>query len=1285
MSKIKSISFLLIVIIALSAQSVYAVTKIKAKQIEIDTTNLDGNLSSADDTVQKAIETIDEMTSAASSTTEAELEAQITDVSDIYTSNDGALFDGDFSSLSGVPSGLSDGDDDTTYSAGTGIDITGTTISSTVTDTTLNETTVDSYADNNNYLDLDTYPNADTDSTDDFGGAWSDLTGDAIIDGDLTVDTDTLYVDSSGDMVGINAVPTSRQLQIGTGNTTNVAGFSDDRMTVGYEVSEGAAVFDTNSKPYKFQVSNDNKIIIGTDGKVGVGNWDSEVDRLLKLRPTADSEDVLSIVNDSNSAEVFVAGTTSDRGYLEMRNSSNSAKVRIDTGGDTYFSGGNVGIGDTTPDATLDVAGDGAFDDDVTAEDFETNRTWGSVSSLVNKQNIGWAALGEVTNTLRGKTVVAFEYWNGSAWVDWTGITTGALNDGDKTTGINIDNTHAKFRVTWSGIGWNRGFAIGVCKGYGSGGYNKPYTVLWETSSDNVSYTARYNENIGSSAYQDIYFGLSEYGDSYHRMTVDYTTNLASVTVYWMEVSFYGYDAGNNSTPYQEWGATGARIIGDLKVSGDDLYMATNTDGAILVANGTNFNPVVMSGGASIASDGTVTLGSIDDLNDVNTTSAISGQVLKYNGSTWVADTDNSGTSSGSDVWYDAGTSVTLTPSGTTDDVVIPNDLTVDGTTLYVDSGADRVGIGTSSPDSELDIDDGGGNSGSPAISFNDERVTIGFDGAAGIGYVGASSGKAIAIRTNGITNEVARFDADGNLGVGTTSPSATLDIEGDAVISDKLTIDDIVNDGDIRYFYDQPDVGDEEDGNSVYFYRKADEADDYVRMYIRANRDAQLQATNNWSLTSSNGSIFMSASNGQTYLTGNTSLGVPWGSSGNNPEFKKYGYITDASSVKYVKEKVNDTSDKYEITRQDSNILGMDIQMPVEMNSATIDGDVQIEGDLTIWNSVIFPSEVDFEGDMNVTGNLTADAIFLSDGTEITGSGGGGDSYWEEDNFSRLTPITESDIKAKGLLLEAASDADISIRLSGDGTTTTNWLIQNDMNQSLGAERGALFFRDSENSKNAFYLQPATGRTFFTQDVTFNADLTTVGTIRTDYIAPESADNITISGDVSASQSLTVTEVWIDYDNLPSSDPEVKGKVWRKGNSLQLSSGEESPTTWIGSYDGTNTDAITGQVGWGGTTTTGGWNSCPTTSGSDVSYTVTHNLGWDINDAIVFLQVKNSDGDIQGNAFPLNGNGSGTEGVYFAGATSNTVPVVFRDHRINTTNWSNTWSWRIIVMKVRD
>ena len=49
-------------------------------------------------------------------------------------------------------------------------------------------------------------------------------------------------------------------------------------------------------------------------------------------------------------------------------------------------------------------------------------------------------------------------------------------------------------------------------------------------------------------------------------------------------------------------------VTGDLTISGDDLTMGTNTSGHIMVADGTNFNPVAVSGDVTISSTGAVTI-----------------------------------------------------------------------------------------------------------------------------------------------------------------------------------------------------------------------------------------------------------------------------------------------------------------------------------------------------------------------------------------------------------------------------------------------------------------------------------------------------------------------------------------------------------------------------------------------------------------------------------------------------------------------------------------------------
>jgi len=70
--------------------------------------------------------------------------------------------------------------------------------------------------------------------------------------------------------------------------------------------------------------------------------------------------------------------------------------------------------------------------------------------------------------------------------------------------------------------------------------------------------------------------------------------------------------------------SSGMILAGDLTVSGDDLTMGTNTSGYVLVADGTNFNPVAVSGDITMASDGAVALGSgvVVDA-DVNASAAI--------------------------------------------------------------------------------------------------------------------------------------------------------------------------------------------------------------------------------------------------------------------------------------------------------------------------------------------------------------------------------------------------------------------------------------------------------------------------------------------------------------------------------------------------------------------------------------------------------------------------------------------------------------------------------------
>ena len=88
-------------------------------------------------------------------------------------------------------------------------------------------------------------------------------------------------------------------------------------------------------------------------------------------------------------------------------------------------------------------------------------------------------------------------------------------------------------------------------------------------------------------------------------------------------------------------------VGGDLTVTGDDITMGTNTSGMLLVADGTNFNPVAVSGDVTMASTGAVTIaatsvensmlaGSIADskLNTISTANKIDLAALDIDGGT---------------------------------------------------------------------------------------------------------------------------------------------------------------------------------------------------------------------------------------------------------------------------------------------------------------------------------------------------------------------------------------------------------------------------------------------------------------------------------------------------------------------------------------------------------------------------------------------------------------------------------------------------------------------------
>jgi hypothetical protein len=120
----------------------------------------------------------------------------------------------------------------------------------------------------------------------------------------------------------------------------------------------------------------------------------------------------------------------------------------------------------------------------------------------------------------------------------------------------------------------------------------------------------------------------------------------------------------------------------------------------------------------------------------------------------------------------------------------VTGDMTVDGGTLHVDSGADRVGIGTTAPTQKLDVN---GSIATTSGTTNDRGILLAHQNNIDYSYVSRSEGGAVDtgnrlgwdysddsfdIRNNGSTR--LKIDSSGNVGINDATPSYTLDVDGD-------------------------------------------------------------------------------------------------------------------------------------------------------------------------------------------------------------------------------------------------------------------------------------------------------------------------------------------------------------------------------------------------------------------------------------------------------------------------------------------------------------------------
>ena len=237
-------------------------------------------------------------------------------------------------------------------------------------------------------------------------------------------------------------------------------------------------------------------------------------------------------------------------------------------------------------------------------------------------------------------------------------------------------------------------------------------------------------------------------------------------------------------------------VGGDLTVTGDDITMGTNTSGMLLVADGTNFNPVAVSGDVTMASTGAITIAATSVENSMLAGSIADSKLSTISTADKVA---------GSAIQIDSGTDGTSITLADTDKFLVDDG----GTTKYIN--ASQINAYTSAAVALDDISTGdaattlatsAGDITIDAQGSDTDIIFKGTDGGADTTFltIDGSAAGAATFNDKVIATEL---DISGNMDIDGTSNLDAVDIDGAVQIDNTVTVGVDDTGYDVKFFGD--------------------------------------------------------------------------------------------------------------------------------------------------------------------------------------------------------------------------------------------------------------------------------------------------------------------------------------------------------------------------------------------------------------------------------------------------------------------------------------------------